>query len=173
MQCNDFLRLYSDYRDGLIRDARVVGQFGLHLATCAACGRYDASVRSGVQALRRASVDMEPTPGFGDRLRRRIAAGAEAETPATSAAAGMAALLMLAAALALVIHERSSRTAASPAPRMAAQPPRTTSPNPMILVNAGVPFVTFTDLQVPAFSGPATGHLPYRISLDTGTNLPR
>ncbi|MSR06289.1 MAG: hypothetical protein EXR93_04350 [Gemmatimonadetes bacterium] len=173
MKCTDFLRQYSDYRDGLIHDPLVVGQLGLHLATCAACGRYDASVRNGVQALRRASVDVEPTPRFRDRLRQRIAAGGETETPATSAAASMAALLVLAAALALVIHQRSTTAELAPGTRTANRAPHTTSPSPMVIVNAGVPFVTFTDLQVPAFSSAAMGRLPYHAPLDTGTNLPR
>ena len=172
MRCTEFLRLYSDFRDGLIEDARLKGQLGQHLARCPSCKRYDASVRGGVQALRYSSYEMEPTPGFKERLRARIAAGAEPEVPATPSPAGVAALLMLAAALALVIHERSSRQAAGQAPLVANR--RATAPHngPMIVVNPGVPFVTFTDLEVPAFSGPSE-HNPHQVPIDTWANLPR
>src|SRR5687767_10637643 len=101
MHCRDFLTSYSDFRDGLISDARVVRRLDRHLATCASCRRYDASVRAGVQALRHAFVELEPQPHFRERLRERIAAGAEPAMPVTPGAAGLATLLMLAAALAL------------------------------------------------------------------------
>ena len=172
MRCSDFLRLYSDFRDGLIEDARMNGQLGRHLAGCPSCQHYDASVRSGVQALRYSSYEMEPTPGFKERLRARIAAGAEPEVPATPSPAGVAALLMLAAALAFVIHERTSRPTGPLVPLAASRRAPAAHAGPMIVVNAGVPFVTFTDLEVPAFSGPSE-HYPYQVPIDTWANLPR
>jgi len=104
-------------------------------------------------------------------LRARIAAGEEPEVPATPSPAGVAALLMLAAALAFVIHERTSRPTDNLVP-LAAKRPSATHNGPMIVVNPSAPFVTFTDLEVPAFSGPSE-HYPYQVPIDTWANLPR
>jgi len=173
MQCSEFLRLYSDYRDGLIRDARSILRLNRHLATCQACSRYDASVREGVQVLRQAAIDLEPAPDFRERLRQRIAAGAE-PVPVAPGAASFAALLMVAAVVALVVHQRSSRTSESltlvQAAPVAVPEPR---PRPMVVVNPGVPFVMFTDLEVSAFHGTGTYNTSTELPLDTWANLPR
>jgi len=170
MQCSDFLSLYSDYRDGLIRDARSILRLNRHLATCEPCSRYDSSVREGVRALRQAAVDLEPTPAFRQRLRQRIAAGAEPAVPMAPGAASFAALLMVAAALVLVILQRSGR---ENVPLVLVQATAVPEPRPMVVVNPGVPFVTFTDLSVPAFSGTGTYHPSSDIPIDTWANLPR
>lgn len=179
MHCSEFLSFYSDYRDGLILDARVVRRLNRHLVTCASCSRYDARVRAGVQALRRAAGELEPRPHFREQLRERIAAGAEPAVPVTPGAAGIATLLMLAAALALVIHQRSSSETVAPAPEVAAAEPAVHSggaefTSPMVMVNPSAPFVTFTDLSVPAFHGTATSYSPHQVPIDTWANsLPR
>jgi len=179
MHCSDFLSFYSDYRDGLISDARVFRRLNRHIVTCDSCARYDASVRAGVQALRRAAGELEPRPQFRERLRARIAAGAEPAVPVTPGAAGIATLLMLAAALALVIHQRSSTPAVVTVPELAAAEPVVNSggdefSSPMVMVNPSAPFVTFTDLSVDAFHGTATSYSPHQVPIDTWANsLPR
>jgi hypothetical protein len=46
-------------------------------------------------------------------------------------------------------------------------------PSPMVIVNPSAPFVTFTDLSVPAFHGTATYNSPHQLPIDTWANLPR
>jgi hypothetical protein len=43
----------------------------------------------------------------------------------------------------------------------------------MVVVNPGVPYVTFTDLSVPAFYGTGSYHSPSDIAIGTWANLPR
>jgi hypothetical protein len=135
-------------------------------------------VRAGVQALRHAFVELEPQPHFRERLRERIAAGAEPAMPVTPGAAGVATLLMLAAALALIIHQRTTARTEVAESQVAVVEEETRatadeSPSPMVVVNPSAPFVTFTDLSVPAFHGTATYNSPNNGPIDTWANLPR
>ena len=174
MHCSEFLRLYSDYRDGLLSDARLVRRLSRHLAACRSCTRYDGSLRAGVQALRRTAVELEPTPQFRERLRERIAAGAEPAVPVTPGAAGVAALLMLAAALALVILQTTNRPAEPGKPQLAStEPPQAENPTPMVVVNPSMPFVTFTDLATPTFGSTSTYYSSSQAPIDTWASLPR
>jgi anti-sigma factor RsiW len=165
MNCREFLESYSDFRDGLLSDG-VRRRMSRHLSSCSACARFNASVRHGVYSLRRAAEDLTPSPEFRDRLRARIAAGAHPAEPVSPGAAGLAALLMLAAAVALLVNEGAGRRADTPAPQQAA------SIRPLVVVNPGVPFVTFTDLSVPAFLRPPA-HLREDHQAGTWANLPR
>src|SRR4051794_14967594 len=103
MNCSEFLDSYSDFRDGVITDARKLRGMREHLSRCPACIRYDSSVRHGVSAL----GEIEPSADFRERLRQRIAATAgEPMEPIGRGTASIAAALMLVAAVALLIYSR-------------------------------------------------------------------
>ena len=103
----------------------------------------------------------------------------------SAGAAGIAAALMLAAAVALLVYSGSDSVAPPVvAPAVVAEvPPASPSPEaprayPMVVVNPGVPFVTFTDLSISPFrtAGATTGaefHVHSDIPLDAWANLPR
>jgi len=171
MHCSDFLEGYSDYRDGLITDAQLLRLMRRHVDACAVCAGYDERVREGVQAL----GEIEPSDGFRDRLRSRLAASEDRPTePTTLGAAGVAAALMLAAAVALLTYEGSRRQVEvkAAAPGVASSEKSL----PLVVVNPGVPFVTFIDLSVSPFQtvgGNATLHIQSDVPLDTWANLPR
>jgi hypothetical protein len=172
MHCSEFLEGYSDYRDGLITDARRLRRLRRHVTMCAACARYDGRVRDGVQAF----DEIEPSPGFRARLRSRLAAASRTPPiePVTLGAAGVAAALMLAAAVALLAYEGSRGSG-----EVQAAPPRAAAFErslPLVVVNPGVPFVTFTDLSVSPFQavrGSTTLHNQSDVPLDIWANLPR
>jgi hypothetical protein len=186
MDCSDFLDSYSDFRDGRITDVRRLRRLHYHLGHCGPCSRYDASVRHGVGAL----GEIDPSPDFRRRLRARLAAPDQPPMEQHGAGAGVAAALMVAAAIALLVYSGSdsvgSQTIASPAaaPAVVAdlppvntdrEPPRA---YPMVVVNPGVPFVTFTDLSISPFrtAGETTGaefHVHRDIPLGAWANLPR
>jgi anti-sigma factor RsiW len=153
MTCSHFLDRYTDFRDGLITAPRELRRFERHLATCAACRRYDITVRRGVLALQAAET-IEPSPEF----RRRLDARLERERRAASevpARAGIAAALFVAAALALVAWEGMRR------PEVARAPVLPPVPFPKPVVQGGVPIVSFQDPRAgvfaatPAADGPA------------------
>jgi hypothetical protein len=180
MNCSDFLDSYSDFRDGAITDAGQLRGLREHLVRCLACARYDASVRHGVRAL----GEIEPSDGFRDRLRARLVATAdEPLEPNTAGSASVAAALMLAAAVALVVYEGDRWSQQDPAPvpvaLEAARPVRPTSPArpayPVVVVNPGVPFVSFMDLSVSPFqsAGSVEFHAESETPLGIWANLPR
>lgn len=68
--CSDFLREYSDFRDGFVGPERRAELDG-HRAACSACGRYDAVVRDGVSQLH-GIPPIEPSSDFLPRLQHRI-----------------------------------------------------------------------------------------------------
>jgi anti-sigma factor RsiW len=70
VNCSDFLRQYSDYRDGLIEPARGA-EMDAHLAGCAGCARYHRVIASGIGELR-AIPEIEPSGDFLPRLQHRI-----------------------------------------------------------------------------------------------------
>ena len=148
MTCAEFLKRYTDVRDGLITAPRELRRFDHHLVQCPACHRYDTAVRRGVLALQAAGT-IEPSRDF----RRRLDARLERERRAIGAVptgAGLAAALFVAAALALVALEGVRRTPVAHAPAL---PP---VPFPKPVLQAGVPVVSFQD--------PRDG----RLSLDSG-----
>lgn len=70
MDCRQFRSNYSDYADGLLREADEVA-FARHLAECAACRRLDAAWRRGIGALR-SSPPLRCSPSFAERLDQRL-----------------------------------------------------------------------------------------------------
>ncbi|OGU04340.1 MAG: hypothetical protein A2W29_08165 [Gemmatimonadetes bacterium RBG_16_66_8] len=131
MRCTDFLHLYSDYRDGRLRDRALETALEHHLRECVRCARFDLVLRRGVDVLQTAP-QIEPSPAFRRTLRLRLFA-----TPMLDPfpAPGLAvASLLVAAAVALFVLEGVTR-------RSAVDPP--TQPQAQVVVNPGPPFVGF------------------------------
>src|SRR5436309_9431650 len=155
MLCKEFLERHSDFRDGVITSSRDQRRFARHLAHCAACRRYDATIRQAVQALHSASP-ITPSADFRQRLDARLAVERR-RVPRPPAQAGVSATMLVVAAFALFFFELAQR------PRIARAPllPPVAFPKPV--AGAGLPFVSFQDpraiiTQVQATSlSPATG----------------
>ncbi len=156
MRCFDFLNRYSDLRDGLITDLGVLRDMQDHLRTCRRCRRYEHAISRGVGALKTLG-EIEPSAAFQRELRVRLAKAAlrggrqSAVTPAALAAG-----VLLAVAGALLLYEG---LVAGRQPELADTP----QVIPMVIVNPGVPFVSFTA----ADSAPASG-----IVVPTSTSRP-
>ncbi len=68
--CADFLRDFSEYRDGRMSPSEVA-VVESHLAGCDACARYAEVVEAGVEQLRALPV-VDPSHDFLPRLQHRI-----------------------------------------------------------------------------------------------------
>ena len=148
MTCAEFLKRYTDVRDGLITAPRELRRFERHLTQCPACRRYDTSLRRGVLALQAAGT-IEPSRDFRRRLDARLARERRA-LGAVPARAGVAAALFVAAALALVALEGVRR------PPVAHVPPLPAVPFPKPVLQAGVPVVSFQDPRAGVFAASPT-----------------
>lgn len=71
MDCRDFRRRYTAYRDQ--HDPELAAEMDDHLEVCPACAAYDRAVREGVETLRGEAIT--PSPGFLVRLEERIRSG--------------------------------------------------------------------------------------------------
>jgi anti-sigma factor RsiW len=100
MDCCEFREKYSDYTDGLLTDGEAV-EAGLHMAACAACRRFDAAFRAGVDALRSLPA-VGTSPGFGSRLRARIRREVTVRLPVVAHWSGALGTLLLVAAVGVV-----------------------------------------------------------------------
>lgn len=77
MDCRDFRRRYTAYRDQ--HDPELAAEMDDHLEVCPACAAYDRAVREGVEALRGEAIT--PSPGFLVRLEQRIRSGETVPDP--------------------------------------------------------------------------------------------
>lgn len=145
MRCSEFLERHSDFRDGLITARPEVRRFERHLADCAACRRYDAMVRRGVQALHAAET-IAPSPRFRERLEIRIARERRDAAPGPARTRFVAALLVV-VALALAWLDVRHRPEIVQAPLL----PPAAFPKPV--ANRGLPFVTFQDPRASVVNG--------------------
>jgi hypothetical protein len=136
MHCPDFLALYSDYRDGLITDIRLLRRIRGHLTACPRCRRYDRVIQRGVATLREAGLD---NPSHASWVPFAPLREAETEPTLTPVPAKFMGALMLLTAMALLVWEARSPGGGFEA---AAGEPR---PVPVAVANAGVPFVQFVD----------------------------
>ena len=144
MRCNEFLRAYSDYRDGLIADAAAIRRVHEHLAACERCRRYDLSITWGVSTLRASYVD--PDPESATRL--HALAPPAAHTPPVPTHASVFATMLVVAAFGLIAWDALRDTtpvveAAEPAAPVASTPELPAPP--IVVANPGVPFVRFAD----------------------------
>jgi anti-sigma factor RsiW len=160
MRCTDFLHLYSDLRDGIVPDRGVLAELERHLESCPRCARYDHAIAHGVGALRLLS-EIEPTAAFQRQLQARLAGTAQ-ELPAAPpmrTPAAVAAAVLLAVACGLLLYEGTAgRQEGAVADRERAIP--------VVVVNPGVPFVTFTAPEVMA--RPVLAMPPSAPRLDSG-----
>ena len=145
MLCTEFLERHSEFRDGLIPSSRELRRFARHMAHCAACRRYDATVRQAVQALHSASP-IAPSADFRQRLDARLAVERR-RVPRQPAQAGVSATMLVLAAFALFFFELAQRPHIARAPLL----PPVAFPNPV--VSAGLPFVSFQDPRARVVSG--------------------
>ena len=70
MDCEEFLRGYSDYADGIGRREELRA-FELHHGSCPNCARYDRIVRQGTDLFRELPRP-DTSPDFLPRLRHRL-----------------------------------------------------------------------------------------------------
>ena len=70
LDCSDFLKEYSGFRDGSLDGVRMAAMRA-HVAHCRPCARYDRVVEGGVDVLR-ALPAIEPSDDFMPRLQHRI-----------------------------------------------------------------------------------------------------
>jgi len=145
MLCKEFLERHSEYRDGLIASSRELRRFTRHVAHCASCRRYDATVGEAVQALNATSAII-PSADFRQRLDARLALERRrVRTP--PARAGFSAALLVLAALALLFIEIGRPPRSARAPLL----PPAAFPKPV--ASAALPFVSFQDPRASVVSG--------------------
>lgn len=95
MDCDEFLRGYSEFRDRRC-PFPVRSQFEEHLESCDSCRRYDRVLRRGVHVLRRLPTPC-PSSDFLPRLKHRIYHLEDGIGPVDGSPAGTVALTAMAA----------------------------------------------------------------------------
>lgn len=149
MDCQDFLERYSDYRDGLIADPETYRSMCHHRSTCPRCARYDAVISRGLAALRSLG-ELEPSFGFPSVLKQRLEL--DSPIPRLSYTGSVAATLLVLAGAMLFVLEGIAASAAS-GEREAALP--------AVVVNPGVPFVSFSPAEATAGGGESGDFEPF------------
>ena len=71
MTCVEFLKRYTEFRDGLLTAPGEARRFARHLAECPHCRNYEGTLQRGVQALQAADV-LVPSADFRARLESRL-----------------------------------------------------------------------------------------------------
>jgi hypothetical protein len=99
LDCSDFLKDYSGFRDGSLDEVRITAMKS-HLASCRSCGRYDRVIEGGVDLLR-GLPEIEPSPDFLPRLQHRIYHLEDAGVLREQRASGASAVLLSGIALAI------------------------------------------------------------------------
>src|SRR5690349_13637177 len=134
MDCQDFRRHYTDYRDGF--DPALAAEMDDHLESCAECAAFDRAIRQGIHSLQ--TGQLEPSPDFMARLEHRIASREmvpEAHPPRVSRWAATAAAILLVALVSLTLRE------------LTVLPPPAAAESPMVVTEPrlvpGIPFVVF------------------------------
>jgi anti-sigma factor RsiW len=145
MLCKEFLERHSEYRDGLVTSPRDLRRFTRHIAQCASCRRYDATVRQAVQVLHAASP-ITPSADFRQRLDARLAIERR-RVPRPPARSGFSTAMLVLAALAMFFFEVSRRPRIEKAPLL----PPAAFPKPV--ASAALPFVSFQDPRASVVNG--------------------
>jgi hypothetical protein len=135
MDCRDFRRRYSEYRDD--HDPELAAEMDDHLELCPYCTAFDRAVREGVEVLRGKCI--VPSAGFQERLERRLRSGEqvpEALPPRVAPWAATAAMILFATLIALSLRDLMvlpEPVAAEVQPMVIAQPQ----------IVPGIPFVIY------------------------------
>jgi anti-sigma factor RsiW len=126
MDCCEFRETYSDFADGLLAEADGL-RARRHLADCAACRRFDAAFRAGVDALR----ELPPvgvSRGFGEQLKGRLHREVAVRGPAADQWLGFVGALLVVATVGFVswdlLEMRATSRIRQPAPAVAASAPQ-------------------------------------------------
>ena len=138
MNCRQFQRLYSAYRDG--HDPALAAEMDDHLEACPRCAAFDRAVRDGVDVLRDAPV--APSPDFLPRLEARLASGEtipDPIPPRISPWAATAAAILFLTLVSFAVRNVSvlPTPVAAETPMVVAQPK----------VMPGVPFIAFERIR--------------------------
>jgi anti-sigma factor RsiW len=147
MDCRSFKKKHLAYVDDTLPGFELAAMQA-HLRACSACAQQDASVRRSLLVLRNLPP-IQPSAGFSDRLRDRLAVGASAASneslvrgPSLRAFVGVASALLFVGTLSITILDETSRKPRDPYPRL-----------PPVVVANGVtaPQVVDGELAAPAF----------------------
>lgn len=135
MNCREFRRRFSDYRDG--HDPELAALMDDHLESCHACAAFDRAFRAGVDLLR--IHQLKPTSRFMERLARRIGSEHFVPEPLPPRISPWVATIAAGFLLALV--------GLSLKELMVLPPPVAAEVQPMVIaqprLEAGIPFVIF------------------------------
>jgi len=135
MDCREFQRRYSAYRDG--HDPVLAADMDDHLEACPACAGFDRAVREGIDALR--GEQIFPSREFRARLALRLSREESVPEPLPPRVSPWA--VTLAAGLFLALIGLSLKT------MMVLPPPIAAEMQPMVVARPrlmpGLPFVVF------------------------------
>lgn len=138
MNCRQFHRHYSAYRDG--HDPALAAEMDDHLEACPRCAAFDRAVRDGVDVLR--DLRVTPSSDFLPRLEARLASGETVPDPIPPRispwAATAAAILFL-----TLVSYAVRNVSVLPTPVAAETPMVVAQPKVM----PGVPFIAFERIR--------------------------
>jgi hypothetical protein len=138
MECREFKRRYSSYRDD--HDPELAADMDDHIEVCPACAAFDRALRGGIEALRGDVI--LPSPEFRTRLAARLSEepAIEVAAPHVPAWAATAAAVLL-----ITLAGLSLKT------MMVLPPPVAAEMQPMVVaqpkLQPGIPFVVFERAQ--------------------------
>lgn len=163
MRCSDFLKFYSDFRDGAVSDPALGRRLALHVNRCRPCARYHRTLAHGLDLVRE-TAGVEPSPRFRVELRCRLARDARIRRRRAARRAKMAASVVVTAVVTLLVSEGVTHSA----DQIEAPAPAPEQPMPMVTAHPGYPFVTFIELSPASLEmpGPSATQL-LRDSIDT------
>jgi hypothetical protein len=135
MNCREFRRRYSAYRDG--HDPVLAADMDDHIEACRSCADLDRALREGIEALR--GEQILPSAQFTERLRLRLEYAEAVPDPLPPRVSPWAATA--AAGLFITLIGLSLKT------MMVLPPPVAAEMQPMVIVQPklvpGIPFVFF------------------------------
>lgn len=135
MDCRDFRRRYSAYRDS--HDPGLAADMDDHMELCPDCAGYDRALRAGIDLLR--GEQLVPSPEFLSRLTLRLATAEPVPEPLPPRVSPWAATIaagFLIALVGLTLKEL-----------MVLPPPVAAEVQPMVIAQPrlvpGIPFIAF------------------------------
>jgi anti-sigma factor RsiW len=178
MNCCEFREKYSDFADGLLPLGET-SEADAHLAGCAGCRRFDAALRTGLDALR-ALPNVGLSHGFAHRLRHRLRGELAVRVPGVALWTGAVGTMLLVAAVGFIgwdLLEARAAHRGRPAWAVTAWNP---SPTPLAATGSNPsysnpprsavdprfdPFHPLNSILVASETGPAVGGVQVRFDL--------